>query len=255
MKPHLSPRLYVEADLRSGLAVTAGPEQAHYLRHVMRLKEGDAVRLFNGRDGEWLGEITAEATKKPSKHAGGARIVLLKPLRVQGAPSDLWLCAAPIKKAHFDYMVEKATELGVGAIRPILTARTQVRDANIERLRAIAVEAAEQSERLDVPAIHEPAKLENLLVQWPADQRLIVCAEWGEAMPAYEAFARLDGAPGEKAAILVGPEGGLAAEELDLLRQVPQGLFIRLGPRILRADTAAIAALSVWQAVKGDWSC
>jgi 16S rRNA (uracil1498-N3)-methyltransferase len=241
------PRLYTESDLRQTHAVEVTPDQSHYLKNVMRLKPGDSLRLFNGRDGEWRGEIG-----KISKRM--MEIAVLEPLKPQSAEPDVWLGCAPIKKTHFDFMIEKATELGVSAIQPVLTQRTQVREVKAERCRAIAIEAAEQSERLSVPEIKKMISLKELAAQWPADRALIVCAEWGEAMPAKEALAlpRLKSAT--KTAIVTGPEGGFAEEELDILRHVKDAVFIRLGPRILRADTAAIAALSVWQAVCGDWS-
>jgi 16S rRNA (uracil1498-N3)-methyltransferase len=214
----------------------------------MRLKANDEVRLFNGRDGEWHGKIEGSKTGKGKR---GVTVMVCDSLRPQSGEPDLWLCAAPIKKAHFDYMVEKATELGTTVIQPVLTARTQIRDVNAERLKMIAIEAAEQSERLSVPAIHSPLPLSDIAASWPKERTLIVCAEWGDALPAETAFARMNKIT--KAAILTGPEGGFAEDELALLKKVPGSVFIRLGPRILRADTAAIAALSLWQALCGDW--
>jgi 16S rRNA (uracil1498-N3)-methyltransferase len=245
--PLHTPRLFIEAGLDKNRTVALGAEQSHYLQHVLRMKEGDELRLFNGRDGEWRGVIS-----KTSKRS--AEIGLREQLRPPAAESDLWLCCAPIKKAHFDYMIEKATELGVTAIQPLLTARAQIREVNLERCRAIAIEAAEQSERLNIPEIRKPAAFAALIPTWPPDRTLIVCAEWGEAMPIEKALVSLRTKNIPKAAVLTGPEGGLAAEELEALRQVPNAVFVRLGPRILRADTAAIAALSCWQALCGDWA-
>lgn len=252
-----SQRLFVATALERGATVAVSSEQAHYLLNVLRMKQGEEIRLFNGRDGEWKASLGAE-TKK------GLLMTVEKPLRDQRREPDLWLCCAPIKKARFDYMVEKATELGVAEIRPILTARTQVREVNAQRCRSIAIEAAEQSERLDVPEIREPLSLEAFANAWrenlvSSDRRLIVCAEWGEAVPVRHALAEL--AKTHKAsqelppaaAILTGPEGGFSAEELALLAKIPRSVFVRLGPRILRADTAALSALACWQALCGDW--
>ncbi len=239
-------RLFVAADLGAGTTLAVSADQAHYLQHVMRLKTGDVLRLFNGRDGEWHGSIGV-ASKRATE------IITHKQIRPQNVEPDIWLCCGPIKKAHFDNMIEKATELGVAAIHPVLTAHTQIREVNVERCHAIAVEAAEQSERLKVPAIEKPVTLEKLISSWPRDRTLIVCAETGEAAPLQEAFKSPALKSAAKVAILTGPEGGFAAEELETLRKVPQAVFVRLGPRILRADTAAIAALSCWQALCGDW--
>src|SRR5262249_2643831 len=151
------------------------------------------------------------------------------------------------------YMVEKATELGVTVLHPTLTTRTQIRDVNAERLRAIAIESAEQSERLSIPEIRKPLDLKKLAQEWPQDRTPIICAEWGDAAPIENALAKLDMKMRMKAAIFTGPEGGFAADELEALRALPGAVFVRLGPRILRADTAAIAALSCWQAICGDW--
>jgi 16S rRNA (uracil1498-N3)-methyltransferase len=245
---HHTPRLYIEADLRAGQTVNVTPDQSHYLKNVMRLKAGDALRLFNGREGEWRGEIAASKAPK-----GAVTIAVIEQIKPQTAGPDVWLCCAPIKKAHFDFMIEKATELGASAIQPILTNRTQVREVNAERCRAIAIEAAEQSERSSVPEIRKPVLLKDLAAHWPHDRALIVCAEWGQAMPVRDAFEipRLKSAT--KIGIITGPEGGFAADEFDILTHAPNATFIRLGPRILRADTAAIAALGVWQAMRGDW--
>lgn len=238
-----TPRLFVEAVLAQGFSVEPSAEQSHYLQHVLRIKPGEVVRLFNGHDGEWKANVTSLSKKSVT-------LTVEEQTRPQQSEPDLWLCAAPIKKAHFDYMIEKATELGVAVIQPILTARTQIREVNVERCRAIAIEAAEQSERLTIPEIRKPVTLSELTSNWSSTHRLIVCAEWGEATPIGKA---LSAAPSPQTAILTGPEGGLAAEELEKLRALSESLFVRLGPRILRADTAAIAALTCWQAQSGDW--
>lgn len=238
-------RLFVTADLAENQTAETDAGQAHYLQHVMRVKAGDDLRLFNGRDGEWHGRLVSVSKRS-------AVITIHEQLRLQKAEPDIWLCCAPIKKAHFDNIIEKATELGVGALRPMLTARTQIREVNVERCHALAIEAAEQSERLNVPVIEKPVTLSELVAHWPPDRQMIVCAEWGEAAPVHEAFAALP--PAAKTAVLTGPEGGFTADELETLRKVAGAVFIRLGPRILRADTAAIAALSCWQSQCGDWT-
>jgi 16S rRNA (uracil1498-N3)-methyltransferase len=245
MKP--APRLFLDADLAASPAVSLSAAQGHYLGTVLRLGIGDDVSLFNGRDGEWRGEIAPAGGKKDP-----VAIKIIEQLKTQSTGPDLWLCCAPIKKAHFDFMIEKATELGVRRIQPILTQRTQVREVNVERCRAMAIEAAEQSERLSIPDILAPVTLGELIADWPTGRAPIICAEHGVATPVKGAFAlkRLKGAP---AGIVTGPEGGFADDELEKLHTVKDAVFIRLGPRILRADTAAIAALSCWQALCGDW--
>ena len=239
-------RIHIPADLAPGLTVAANPDQTHYLLNVLRLKSGDTLRLFNGRNGEFRGTLA-----NPSKKS--VDIILHDQTRGQEPEPDLWLCCAPIKKAHFDTMIEKATELGVSEIQPILTHRTQIREVNIDRAYSICREAAEQSERLSVPAIGNPVSLDDMIDVFPQDRALIVCAELGEAIsiqaaltsPALQEFA--------KAAIVTGPEGGFSYEEFTELHKARNAHFVRLGPRILRADTAAIAALTCWQAIHGDW--
>lgn len=246
-KTRHTPRLFVEADLAAGRAAAVSADQAHYLLHVLRMKPGDEMRLFNGRDGEWLARVSSVSKRSID-------IIADSNLRLQQAGADVWLCAAPIKKAHFDYMIEKATELGVAAIQPVLTERTQIREVNTGRCRSIAVEAAEQSERLDIPVIRKPVTLNEMIAHWPMDRVPIICAEWGEAAPVREAFTSPQVKGAGRAVIVTGPEGGFSAAEMEALRALPGGVFIRLGPRILRADTAAIAALSLWQALCGDWN-
>jgi 16S rRNA (uracil1498-N3)-methyltransferase len=237
-------RLYVAADLALGLSVELGPPQAHYLKTVLRLAPGALVALFNGRDGEWLGQIDAFGK-------GSCSVALAEQRRPQQAEPDLWLVFAPIKRARIDFLVEKATELGVSELRPVHTERTIVGRVNLDRLRANAVEAAEQTERLGVPAVRAPEPLATLLACWPADRRLLLCDESGGSPPIGEA---LQGAAPGRWAVLVGPEGGFVQRELDGLRKLPFVCPVGLGPRVLRADTAALAALAVYQALIGDWS-
>lgn len=244
--PHTWPRLYIAQDLSASAVIELPAESAHYLVHVLRAQAGDPVRLFNGRDGEWLARL--ESLPKGKK---GNCLLHIETKRIAQSPCpDLWLCAAPIKKAHFDFLIQKATELGVSVIQPVLTARTQIREVNLERLRLIAIEAAEQSERLDVPEIKPAVTLTRLVESWPAGRRPIVCAEFGQAQTVRQALA----APIPSAALWTGPEGGYTQDEMNTLHTLPDLCALRLGPRILRADTAACAALACWQALCGDWS-
>lgn len=233
-------RLFVEADLGAGMAVPLSEGQAHYLIHVMRAKAGDRVRLFNGRHGEWSASIET-VTKRGAILKATAQTESQKPV------PDIWLVFAPVKKTPADYLAQKATELGVRRLQPVFTRRTIVTRVNEERLLANAVEAAEQSDRLSVPEIAAPLALEKLLSHWPAERRLYFCDEGGDAQPMAKAAAA------GPAAILTGPEGGFDPAEREMLRKLSFVTPVTLGPRILRADTAALAALSVWQSVTGDW--
>ncbi|MEI9885164.1 MAG: 16S rRNA (uracil(1498)-N(3))-methyltransferase [Rhizomicrobium sp.] len=235
-------RLYVEAPLGQGARVLPGEAQAHYLLHVMRAKAGDRVSLFNGSDGEWLARL-AEISKRACVLECERRTA------PQAEVPDLWLCFAPIKKTPADYVVQKATELGVRVLQPVFTRRTIVTRVNLERMHANAVEAAEQSDRLSVPDTRAPLTFDKLLASWPQDRRLIFCDEGGAPSIA-EALRRLADGPG---ALFTGPEGGFDPAERAALRARPFVTPASLGPRILRADTAALAALAVWQSVKGDW--
>ena len=236
-------RLYVEAALGDGARVAPNEGQAHYLLHVMRARVGDTVRLFNGRDGEWLASV-AEISKR------NCVLACRQNLAPQSHVPDIWLVFAPIKKTPADYVVQKATELGVRRLQPVFTRRTIVTRVNLDRMRANAVEASEQSERLDVPEIGEPQSLNALLARWPSDRAIIFCDEAGEAPPIASALAEMRGGA---TALLTGPEGGFDPEERATIRARPNVVPVSLGRRILRADTAALAALAVWQSVKGDW--
>ena len=239
---HREPRLYVGGRLASGRTIELEAGQAHYLRAVLRLGRGAAVAGFNAADGEWRCRIDL---------VGKSRMWLLveQQLRVPECDLDLWLLFAPIKRARLDWLVEKATELGASALMPVWTARTQSERLNLGRLRAHAVEAAEQSERLSVPELHPPEALDRVLAAWPAGRPLVVCDESGAGEPIGEAATRFAAAP---VALFIGPEGGFDQTELDGLGKLSFVTRIGLGPRVLRAETAALAALAAFQAIAGD---
>ncbi|MDP3173897.1 MAG: 16S rRNA (uracil(1498)-N(3))-methyltransferase [Phenylobacterium sp.] len=237
-------RLFVQDPLSAGAALALGPEQSRYLSSVMRRGVGDQVVLFNGRDGEWLAAL-AEVGKR------GVKLEVLSLARPQASGPDLDLVVALVKRPRLEVIVEKAAELGARRVRLALTERTNADRANVGRLQAIAAEAAEQTGRLDVPQVCEPLRLDKLLDGWEAGRRLLFCDEAGDARPVLEALRQTaDEGPW---AILIGPEGGFSPSEHDRLRALPYATPASLGPRILRADTAAISALTLWQAARGDW--
>lgn len=236
-------RLYVEADLVERAPVALSDSQAHYLLHVMRARVGSRMRLFNGRDGEWLA-TTQEV---------GRRSVVLRCEKQTGPQvdvPDVWLVFAPIKRTPADYVAQKATELGVRVLQPVLTHRTIVNRVNLDRLRANAIEASEQSGRVSVPEVRAPLQLPALLENWDSARTLVFCDESLEAKPIAQAFAETANVP---CAILTGPEGGFDADERALLRELPFVQPVALGARVLRADTAALSSLAIWQSLKGDW--
>ena len=241
--PRPRTRLYVTAGLSAGVPVMLDVGQAHRLKSVLRMAPGDGLLLFNGRDGEWRARI-----ERLAKSA--ASVVPEAPTRAPTGGADLWLCFAPIKRGRIDHVVEKAVELGVSILQPVVTQNTDVTRVNIDRLRAHAIEAAEQCERLDVPEVRAPMRFDAVLAGWPEGRCLAFAAEAGDAPPI---AAMAPAHAGRPAALLVGPEGGLTQLELDALRKLPFASPVGLGPRILRADTAAIAALACWQALAGDW--
>jgi 16S rRNA (uracil1498-N3)-methyltransferase len=250
-----TPRLYVAPDLIEGGDLVLDGDQAHYLTRVMRLGAGDPVRVFNGRHGEWDAALGA-STKST------ATLQLRTHMREQVGVPDVWLLFAPLKKARTDFVVEKAVELGASEIRPVLTERTDAETVRVDRLQRLAIEAAEQTERLDVPPIRDAAKLMPLLSGWDAGRVLLFADEagddaerpWGgeagRAKPAGEVLRSLPDGP---AAILIGPEGGFSAAERTHLRKQVFVRPVSLGPRILRAETAALAVLALWQSIRGDW--
>ena len=234
-------RLYLDAPLRAGARIDLDRAQSHYLTGVMRLAEGDAVAVFNGREGAWRA-VLVQAGKR------AAVLEVTAQVAPQRDPPDLWLLFAPIKKARTDFIVEKAAELGVARIQPVLTAFTNAERVRTDRLQAHAVEAAEQCGGTFVPEVAEPVKLDALLARWPADRRLMFCDEARTAEPVQTALAQASPGPW---AVLIGPEGGFSEAEARRLREM--ALPVTLGPRILRADTAAVAALTAWQMALGDW--
>jgi 16S rRNA (uracil1498-N3)-methyltransferase len=238
--PASLPRLYVDASFAAGATLTLEGPPANYLVNVLRLGAGAQVKLFDDRTGEWLAEIDEAGRKRVS-------LRVVRHLREREAVPDLWLLFAPIKRGRIDWLVEKATELGAARLVPVLTARTIVERLNLERLRAHAIEAAEQCERTALPDIAEPVKLGALLRDWPAERTLLFADEGGGE-------PLLAAAAAGPAALLIGPEGGFTDEERAAIRALPQARPISLGPRILRADTAALAALALWMAAAGDWS-
>ncbi|WP_332702717.1 16S rRNA (uracil(1498)-N(3))-methyltransferase [Devosia sp.] len=237
------PRLYVEPDLVAGGSLTLGKEQSLYLAAVLRKTVGDEVVLFNGRHGAWLARLTSDSKKS----------VALEPMEqiaAQTPPSDLWYGFAPLKTERLDYVIQKAVEMGAGTIQPVITRFTQVNRLKHERLVANAIEAAEQCEVLSVPVVEAETTLERLIDTWPADRRLVLADEGEASASPVDVLGTLKG---QKVGILIGPEGGFSDDERTKLRALPYVVPISLGPRILRADTAAVAALAVIQAIIGDW--
>ncbi len=239
--PDSTPRLYVDAPLSPDARVRVEGGQAHYLLSVMRVKDGDPVRLFDDATGEWLAH--AQEVRKRDLILAVADL-----LRPRESVPDLWLCVAPTKKGRIDWTIEKACELGVDRIVPVVTRRTVVDRLNLDRLRAHAIEAAEQCGRTALPELAEPVKLAQFLRDLPAGRTLFFADETG-GVPAIAAM-RDHGGPG---AILIGPEGGFDPQERDAIRALPHAVGIALGPRILRAETAAAAAVALWMAAAGDW--
>ena len=236
-------RLFVDAPLAEGAMIACTPEQANYLGNVLRLSAGAEILIFNGRAGEWRARI-AEAGKRRCTLECIART------RPQIDGPDLHYIFAPLKHARLDYMVQKATELGVAHLQPVLTRRTVASRVNLERMGANAIEAAEQCGVLRVPSVGEPVKLDALLANWPKERRLIFCDEAAEVASPIAALSNIGARP---LAVIIGPEGGFDESERKLLRAQPYATAISLGPRIMRADTAAVAALALVNATLGDW--
>lgn len=240
------PRLFVSASLAAGASVPLDKGQANYLINVLRLRKGSQVVAFNGRDGAWLTAILSASRK-------AAELVPVEMVAPQTEPADLWFVFAPIKSARLDYLVQKATEMGAAHLQPVMTRHTQVGRLRLDRMKANVIEAAEQCEVLSIPQVHEPVPLERLLEEWPTRHvgRRLVFAD--ESAPASSPLDALKGATGDPLALLIGPEGGFSDQERALLLAARFVVPISLGPRILRADTAAVAALAAIQASIGDW--
>jgi 16S rRNA (uracil1498-N3)-methyltransferase len=239
--PSSLPRLFVDEALREGSVLTLTDAPANYLGNVLRLQPGDQVKLFDDRSGEWLAQITGAAKKRLT-------LAVTRQLRAREPVPDVWLIFAPIKKEPIGWLVDKATELGAARLMPVITQRTNVERLNLHRLSARTIEAAEQCERTALPEFAEPVKLAAMLRDWPGDRALFFADETGG-----EPFAAAAAAHPGPAAILIGPEGGFTPDEAAAIRAVPSARPISLGPRILRAETAAAAALAVWMAAAGDW--
>ncbi len=240
--PRSAPRLFVPGPLAEGMPVCIEGNQAHYLTRVMRVKEGDVAILCDDITGEWAARITGVSKREVSLLPAGQ-------LRPRENVPDFWLCAALLKKDRFDMVLEKATELGVARILPVITRRCVADKLNLDRARMIVTEAAEQCARTALPEIAEPVKLDALLASWPAERALFFADETG-GEPAIQRFTAASAA----AALLIGPEGGFDDGERAAVRKAPSSVPVTLGPRILRGETAAIAATALWMAAKGDWS-
>lgn len=240
------PRLHVAHDLGDGAQVALDHDQTNYLLNVLRMKAGDALIVFNGRDGAWMARIASD-------HRKGAVLTAAVQTAHQTPKPDLWFGFAPLKTGRMDYLVQKATEMGAGVIQPVITRYTQARNLRADKLEANIIEAAEQCEVLSIPRLADEVGLEQLVANWQQTQglrRLVFC---DESAPSHSPVKRLRDVDGLPVGVLVGPEGGFSDEERVLLLGQPWVIPISLGPRILRADTAAVAALTVVQSIIGDW--
>lgn len=237
------PRLYIDAALAPHEMISLHFDQTHYLLHVLRRKEGDRIVVFNGRDGEFHAHLLRPGKKKVDLYIDAQK----RPQRNEG---DLWLCFPPLQRSAMEMVIEKGTELGVALFQPILTRHSNPHRMNIERFRLIAKEAAEQTERVTLPRFADSLPLESLLADWPGGRILICCAEAGPTMPIFDSLKLLP--PTGPFAIMTGPEGGYSETELDLLSKFPFVRMVGLGPRILRAETAVLASLAIFQAILGD---
>lgn len=237
-------RLFIDAPLSKGAAVEANADQFNYLANVLRMEEGAEILLFNGRNGEWKASLTFPTRK---------RILLsaTEQTRPQPAPSDLHYLFAPLKIGRMDYLVQKAVEMGAGLLQPVITQHVQGKVSNLDKIRANVIEAAEQCGILGIPEVAEPIKLSDLLDRWPGERRIIYCDEGDAGQNPLPLLSRVTE---KKLALLVGPEGGFSEEERMRLRSLDFVTAIPLGPRILRADTAAVAAMAMIQAAIGDWN-
>ncbi|MEM1038833.1 MAG: 16S rRNA (uracil(1498)-N(3))-methyltransferase [Pseudomonadota bacterium] len=238
-------RLYVDQTLNSGAVVEPDRAQSNYLLNVLRLRDGAPLLLFNGLDGEWVAQVAVKGRK-------ACHLMVDRQTRLQTPPPTLSLMFAPLKQARLEYMVQKAVEMGAGTLQPVLTQRTQMRKLNIEKMKAHAVEACEQCGVISLPSLLEPKTLEHAVAALSAETHLIFCDEDAPATNPAEALSTLPA--GAVRAVLIGPEGGFTQQERAMLMDHPRSTRIALGPRILRADTAAVAALAAVQMAIGDWS-
>lgn len=237
-------RLFVDASLSMGAAIEASSDQFNYLANVLRMTDGAEILVFNGRDGEWKASLSFPSRKR-------IQLTPTEETRPQPAPSDLHYLFAPLKVGRLDYLVQKAVEMGAGLLQPVMTQHVQGKITNLDKLKANVVEAAEQCGILGIPDVAEPVKLFDLLEAWPQDRRLIYCDEGDAGQNPLPLLSKIEE---RKLALLVGPEGGFSEEERARLRSLDFVTAIPLGPRILRADTAAVAAMAVIQAAIGDWN-
>ncbi|NRP84596.1 Ribosomal RNA small subunit methyltransferase E [Ensifer adhaerens] len=237
-------RLFVTSDIEAGSAIEADQDQFNYLANVLRMEDGAELLIFNGRDGEWRASISFPSRKR-------IQLTPVEEARPQPAPSDLHYLFAPLKVGRLDYLVQKAVEMGAGLLQPVMTQHVQGKITNLDKVRANVIEAAEQCGILGIPDVAEPVKLADLLARWPRERRIIYCDE-GDA--GQNPLPLLTKVKEKHLALLVGPEGGFSEEERALLRSLDFVTAIPLGPRILRADTAAVAAMAVIQAAIGDWN-
>ena len=235
-------RLYIDKSLEDGADISLSKVQTHYLTNVLRLKSGDSIRIFNGQDGEWRAEVVNLSRKLVG-------LMIAERLRAPSSCPDIWLCFAPVRKHRNAFIIEKATELGASVLQPVITDHTQFPKIRLDKMQAQIIEAAEQTERLDLPILKEPQKLSALIEGWDAERALIMGDEAGDCSPAQTILKSLTG----PAALLTGPEGGFSPSERDILRAKDFVTPVSLGPRILRADTAAVSLLTLWQAAQGDW--
>lgn len=236
-------RLFVEDAIIPGTGIATSSEQFNYLANVLRMSDGAEVLIFNGRDGEWKARLAFPSKKK-------LVLVPQEQTRPQPEPCDLHYLFAPLKVGRIDYLIQKAVEMGAGVLQPVMTQHVQGKITNLERLQANAIEASEQCGILAIPQVQQPVKLRDLLETWPSSRRIIYCDEGDEGQNPLPILSRIKE---RQLALLIGPEGGFSDEERQLLRHHESVTPIPLGPRILRADTAAVAALAVIQAAIGDW--
>jgi 16S rRNA (uracil1498-N3)-methyltransferase len=239
-----SQRVFLDTALAAGVEVVCSSEQASYLRSVMRMDDGSGLLVFNGRDGEWRALLRHQGKR-------GAALHIVEQIRAQEGGPDLWYVFAPLKRSRLDYMVQKAVEMGASRLMPILTQHTVAERVNVDRMAANAIEAAEQCGVLRIAEVAEPVKLAALLQSWPDERALIFCDEGAPQTHTLHALAAIPRGP---LAVLIGPEGGFSETERQLINGKPFAHAISLGPRIMRADTAAVAALAVVNAVLGDWA-